>query len=113
MTKGTVHVDSTAAIGVVSRRGCGKLRHVRIGDLWIQEKVEEGELGIKKVHGEWNPADMMTKALSENKIHRFMKMTSQEYREGRSQQALELKALGGERRRKETREASGKKKPKS
>ena len=108
-TKGTVHVDSTAAIGVVSRRGCGKLRHVRIGDLWIQERVEEGELGIEKVHGEWNPADMMTKGLPEAKMQRFMEMTNQDVEGGRAKEALELKTLGGNET---TRKAStGKKKP--
>ena len=108
-TKGTVHVDSTAAIGVVSRRGCGKLRHVRIEDLWIQERVEEGELGIGKVDGEWNPADMMTKGLPEAKMHRFMKMTNQEVTKGRAKEALALKTPG----KKEThnKASAGKKKP--
>ena len=35
--KANVWVDSSAAIGVVNRRGCGKLRHVRVGMLWVQE----------------------------------------------------------------------------
>ena len=34
---GEVHVDSSAALAVTQRRGCGKLRHVRIGHLWVQE----------------------------------------------------------------------------
>ena len=37
-----VYVDSSAAIGVAHRRGHGKLRHVRVGLLWIQERVEAG-----------------------------------------------------------------------
>ena len=71
-TRGTVHVDSSAAIGVVSRKGCGKLRHVRVGDPWIQEKVAEGDLNLVKVDGEWNPAGLLTKRVGrkENqKIH--------------------------------------------
>ena len=32
-----VYVDSSAAIGTMQRRGNGKLRHVRVGTLWIQE----------------------------------------------------------------------------
>ena len=35
-----VYVDSSAAIGITQRRGNGKLRHVKVGMLWIQEKVE-------------------------------------------------------------------------
>ena len=45
----SVHIDSSAAIGVVNRRGSGKLRHIRVGQLWIQEMAEEGEVNIKKV----------------------------------------------------------------
>ena len=30
-----IFVYSSAAIGVASRKGSGKLRHVRVGDLWI------------------------------------------------------------------------------
>ena len=46
---GKVYVDSSAAIGTIQGRGNGKLRHVRVGDLWTQEKVENGELQIEKV----------------------------------------------------------------
>ena len=38
-TEGEVFVDPSAAIGVVHRKGNGKLRHVRVGLLWIQDKV--------------------------------------------------------------------------
>ena len=40
--KGKIHVDSSAAIGVAHRRGNGKLRHVKVGSLWIQELVGGG-----------------------------------------------------------------------
>ena len=56
-----VYVDSAAAIGITQRKGNGKLRHVKVGMLWIQEKVEEGELQVVKVLGTENPADAMTK----------------------------------------------------
>ena len=38
----SVYVDSSAALAVTSRKGNGKLRHVRIADLWIQEAQERG-----------------------------------------------------------------------
>ena len=37
-TTGEVYVDSSAALAVVARKGNGKLRHVKVGCLWIQEK---------------------------------------------------------------------------
>ena len=59
--EGEVLVDSSAALGAVKRRGNGKLRHVRVGLLWVQEKAERDELKYGKVAGEENPADLMTK----------------------------------------------------
>ena len=59
--------------------------------MWIQEKVADGVLDVAKVAGEWNPADLMTKSLSENKAKRFMQMINQEFESGRATQALEMK----------------------
>ena len=41
---GDIFVDSSAALGVVARKGAGKLRHVRVGQLWVQQKAEDKEL---------------------------------------------------------------------
>ena len=65
-----VYVDSSAAVGVAHRRGNGKLRHVKVGTLWIQERIEEGELALDKVLGEKNPADLMTKYLSAHSLEK-------------------------------------------
>ena len=64
---GVVCGDSSAAIAVAQRKGCGKLRHIRIGQLWIQERVNEKDLDLRKVLGEQNPADLMTKHVNEKK----------------------------------------------
>ena len=45
-----VYVGSFAALGVVNRKGNGKLRHVRVGQLWIQQTAEEEVLGFKKIN---------------------------------------------------------------
>ena len=76
-----VYLDSSAAIGVAQRRGNGKLRHVKVGTLWIQESVEAAELEIKKVAGALNPADAMTKYLTGPKIIDLMRRMSQEFRD--------------------------------
>ena len=88
---GKIFVDSSAAIGTAQRRGNGKLRHVRVGDLWIQEKVEEGELQLTKVWGEENPADAMTKNVSGDKLRKFVQKCSQGYFAGRADESLQLK----------------------
>ena len=88
--EGKVYVDSSAALGAVARRGCGKLRHVKIGMLWIQEKAEEGELSYKKVSGENNPADLMTKILTQNVLDRHLEKMGQSTRQGKVSVGLEL-----------------------
>ena len=88
--KGEVMVDSAAALGVVRRKGCGKLRHVRVGELWVQEKQESGELVFKKVEGTKNPADAGTKYLSQDKMERCMGMALQANVEGRAENSLRI-----------------------
>ena len=88
---GEILVDSSAAIGRVHRKGNGKLRHVRVGMLWIQEQVEEGEIKVKKVKGDDNPADLFTKNLAETKVAKFMDMIGELYIEGRAEAGLKLK----------------------
>jgi hypothetical protein len=56
-----VSSDSSAAIGMVNRTGAGKLRHIRVQYLWIQDVVRSGQLGLDKVPGADNPADLLTK----------------------------------------------------
>ena len=45
-----VWTDSSAAIGICSRQGLGKLRHIDTQALWIQERVRMKSVVLKKVH---------------------------------------------------------------
>ena len=85
-----VLVDSSAALGVVNRKGNGKLRHVRVGMLWIQEKQENAELIYKKVPGTENPADLMTKNLAQGIIDSHLVRINAILVKGRSELAPEL-----------------------
>ena len=60
----TVHTDASAAIGIVRRAGLGKLRHLNVRYLWLQDKVREEDFELLKVPGLANQADLMTKHLS-------------------------------------------------
>ena len=62
---------------MVHRKGNGKLRHVRVGLLWIQEKQEEGEIDVKKILGDDNPADLLTKNVPVAKVEKFMELIGQ------------------------------------
>ena len=55
--------DSSAAIGICRRAGIGRVRHLAVGQLWIQELVRDEVVDLYKVRGEENPADLLTKPL--------------------------------------------------
>ena len=52
---GSVLADSTAALAIADRKDCGKLRHISIVLLWIQEKTHREELVFANVLGTENP----------------------------------------------------------
>jgi hypothetical protein len=56
-----VHTDSNACRGTVQRSGLGRLKHLRIEELWLQNAVEEKRLEVVRVQREANPADCLTK----------------------------------------------------
>ena len=87
--RGTVLADSTAALAIADRKGSGKLRHINIGLLWIQEKENKEELKYEKVPGQENPADMMTKDVSPMLLARHGGKCSLKRREGRANEGLE------------------------
>ena len=53
--------DSNAAKGICGRKGLGKLRHMETKWLWVQDVVRSGRIKVKKVAGDNNPADILTK----------------------------------------------------
>jgi hypothetical protein len=91
--------DSSAAIGIASRSGLGKLRHLETHTLWLQEKVRTKAITVKKVRGEVNPADLFTKHLpSREKVHQLLGLFGCEYREGRPAAAPLLRPHGDDDR---------------
>jgi hypothetical protein len=87
--------DSSAALGIASRSGLGKLRHLETHTLWLQEKVRTGAIMVKKVRGEVNPADIFTKHLpSREQVHQLLDLFGCEYRQGRAESAPLLRPHG-------------------
>ena len=56
--------DSTAAKGVASRVGVGKIKHMDVRHCWLQDVVQKRGLVCKKIGGKVNPADALTKPTS-------------------------------------------------
>ena len=56
-----VWTDSNVAKSVACRSGLGKMRHVELKYLWVQELVKTGRIMVRKERGEANVADHLTK----------------------------------------------------
>lgn len=54
-------VDSSTAVAVATRSGLGKIRHLEVKFLWLQEAVRAKRLSGQKVKGLASPADVLTK----------------------------------------------------
>ena len=78
----TVRSDSSAALAISQRVGLGRVRHIQVQYLWIQERHYEGSLGLSKVKGEQNPADMLTKGVPQEILSRHMRASDMEPRGG-------------------------------
>ena len=72
--------DASAAVGIVMRRGLGRVRHIDLSQLWFQEKVTQGGLKVHKVKKlEKTKSDALTKYLEVQDTEKNLKMTSQEF----------------------------------
>ena len=75
--------DASAAIGIGSRRGIGKVRHIEVNQLWLQDKVLRKEVELTKIRTDQNPADALTKHVDWGGIHKHMRRVSCRYVDGR------------------------------
>ena len=78
-----LYTDSSAAKGISSRRGLGKLRHVELNELWLQDQVSRGRVAVRKIKGEDNFSDSLTKHSSPDRIRQTMMGTLQKIVPGR------------------------------
>ena len=69
--------DASAAVGIVMRRGLGKVRHIDLSQLWLQDKVAQKLLRIQKVRTNDNKSDALTKYLNESEMIKHLTMTGQ------------------------------------
>ena len=56
-----VKSDAVAAIGIVRRQGLGRIRHLAVADLWVQQKSKQGDARYLKLPGHSNTLDILTK----------------------------------------------------
>ena len=76
--------DAVAAIGIVRRQGLGRVRHLAVADLWVQQKSKNKEVYYTKLEGTRNTSDILTKVVEKEVIDRHMSALGLEFREGRN-----------------------------
>ena len=64
--------DSSAARGIAIRRGLGKVRHIAVCQLWLQDPVNEGEIHVSRTRGIDNQADILTKHVTASILERHL-----------------------------------------
>merc|ERR1712051_224395 len=85
-----VFTDASAAIGIVQRTGVGKVRHIDVGMLWVQQNQKTGEIEVEKVGTKQNPADIFTKHVPGEVVWRHLTAMGFEDRQGRAEAAVKL-----------------------
>lgn len=66
-------VDASAAQAMAARQGIGKVRHLEVRHLWLQEVVKRGAIKVRKVQGRKNPADVLTKIMGHGEMMQKLK----------------------------------------
>ena len=82
-----IRTDSSAAIGICRRTGLGKVRHLAVGQLWVQEKLRAGEFTLHKHPGPENPGDLLTKHLDASSIRGHCRRAGMSFLDGRADSA--------------------------
>ena len=91
-----VWTDSTASMGICGRQGLGKLRHIDTQCLWIQQRVRDKTIELRKVRGEVNPADLFTKHLTgADRVESLLGLFGCYFSEGRAASAPALRTGAG------------------
>ena len=54
------------------RIGLGKLCHIEVQDLWLQEVLRKGRIHISKLKGDLNDADLGTKLLHREAVEAIL-----------------------------------------
>ena len=85
-----LYADSSAAIGICKRTDIGKVRHLATGQLWIQEKIRHEEITLYKLLGTDNPADLLTKHVSRDRVDRYIQTMNTAREAGRADSAPQL-----------------------
>ena len=83
-----VFADASAALSIAKRQGAGKMRHINVKSLWLQEKAVQLLLRYNKIKGEDNPADGLAKHVKNELIANYLKIESLTTKQDRADASL-------------------------
>ena len=93
-----IWTDSMASIGMCSRQGLGKVRHLDTQVMWIQQRIRNNDLDLYKILGDENVADILTKLLiTRKRMEHTVRKLGCTFEEGRPISAPQLKQEGGKK----------------
>ena len=65
------------------RQGLGRIRHLAVADLWIQQKSKDGSVAYQKLEGSKNCSDILTKPVEKEVLDRHMEQMGLTFEHGR------------------------------
>ena len=65
-------VESSAAKAIASRSGVGRVRHLEVRFLLLQDAMARKRFAMKKINGKTNPADVLTKPLAHQVVQELL-----------------------------------------
>ena len=60
----TLRTDSTSAMNWLVKKGCGRLKHIEIRQMWLQDVIKQRKVKLEFTPSGENLADMLTKPLA-------------------------------------------------
>ena len=61
-------IDAKATEHILHRQGIGKLKHIDVAYLWVQDEIRSQRIQVRRIRSEENVADLGTKPLSRSVI---------------------------------------------
>ena len=62
--KPVLAIDAKATEHILHRQGIGKLKHIDVAYLWVQDEIRSQRIQVRRIRSEENVADLGTKPLS-------------------------------------------------
>jgi hypothetical protein len=63
-----LRTDSNSARQTVMKRGSGRMKHLDVKRLWLQQELREGRISIERVPTATNEADLFTKNMPQARL---------------------------------------------